>query len=111
MDVRFGPTLGGKYQNRIATVQRKATLRVTSSYWTVSELAVHVITSVMPIDLKGQEHMQDFPVFDSKEVPGVEEAERVAKVKIPSLYADDEQKKEGADDTVAERRSSIPDYH
>ncbi|XP_046686078.1 uncharacterized protein LOC124371779 [Homalodisca vitripennis] len=61
----------------MASVHRKVTLRVTSSYRTISEPAVKVITSVMPIDLRVQECKY---VFDSKEDLGVEEAEHVAKV-------------------------------
>ncbi|KAG8248721.1 hypothetical protein J6590_033895 [Homalodisca vitripennis] len=60
----------------MASAQKKVPLRVTSPYWTVSEPVVQVIASVMPIDLKTQEHKY---VFDSKEELGLEE------VKIPGF--------------------------
>ena len=44
-----------KYRRRLAAVQRRAALRVVCAYRSVSEKAVLVIASIVPIDLLAKE--------------------------------------------------------
>lgn len=46
------------YRRKLATIQRRAALRVTSSYRTVSEAAVLVISKAVPIDLMAYERRE-----------------------------------------------------
>ena len=59
-----------KYRKRMATVQRKAALRITCAYRTVSEPATLVIAGVIPIDLMALERKS---IYDQKEAGDAED--------------------------------------
>jgi len=64
------------YRKQMGAVQRRAALRISSAYRTVSEPAALVVAGVVPIDLLAQERKT---VFYTKSELGAEEASRVAR--------------------------------
>ena len=65
-----------KYRKRMAGVQRRAALRIVSSYRTVSEPAVLVVAGVIPIDLLARERQF---VHQQKDILEMKEATALAR--------------------------------
>lgn len=74
-----------KYRKKMATVQRRGALRVTSAYRTVSEAAALVIAGTIPIDLMAQERKKNYSTRNTRNTDAAE-ARTAARIQTLQLW-------------------------